>query len=381
MNICLLTSTFLPLIAGRELVVHNLATALSDMGHKVVVATAHRRHQPEDAGYRYHLVRFGFKGSYRLKLTLPLAVLAVAKLVRHFEVDVINVHGIYSPGTWAYYFRKIYDNPPIVGTPHGDEIQTSSSINWGVRLNSKADGIVRRNLKCFKYMTAVSDSIRSELIEILEKDENIRLVPNGVWTSAFKHQFDIQQVKEKYKIPNDSIVIISIGRNAPVKGFQFSLKAIANLLELGYNVSYVVVGRDMMSLAEMARSLRILNCLIMPGELDPKEVAKLLHVSDIYISSSFIESFGLSTLEAMSAGLPCIVTNVAGSKDLVSSEYGILVEPRNSEQMTNAIKFIIDNHDVRKRMGIKARLEAQKYDWPKVARMYSEVYREALDIS
>jgi glycosyltransferase involved in cell wall biosynthesis len=81
----------------------------------------------------------------------------------------------------------------------------------------------------------------------------------------------------------------------------------------------------------------------------------------------------------MSAGLPCIVTNVSGSRDLVSPEYGLIVEPADSIKLSSAIKYLIDNQAVRKRMGIKARVEARRYDWPEVARMYLEVYREALD--
>ena len=119
--------------------------------------------------------------------------------------------------------------------------------------------------------------------------------------------------------------------------------------------------------------------LITPGEVNARTVAEFFQISDIYVSPSIVESFGLTTLEAMSAGLPCIVTDVAGTRDLVSPEYGILVEPANSEKLADAIKSLIENPSLRKTIGNKARIEAKKYDWPKIAGMYINVYREALN--
>ncbi len=68
MNICLLTSTYLPLVGGLEIVVHNLASALSDLGHHVYVVTPRPYNRKFVDNYGYKIVRFGFKGYGRLKL-------------------------------------------------------------------------------------------------------------------------------------------------------------------------------------------------------------------------------------------------------------------------------------------------------------------------
>jgi glycosyltransferase involved in cell wall biosynthesis len=360
------------------MVVHNLANALINMGHLVYVVTPIRRNLHLDVDHKYRLISFGFKGYGRLKLDSALAILTLAYVARRFKIDVINVHNVCTPGSWAYYFRRLFKKTPVVGTPHGDDIQITPEIQDGVRLDPKLDEIVRRNLEDFTRITSISSSIRLDLQELVTDHGKIVDVPNGVWVKKFQTKIDKDETRKKYNIPLNSIVLISVGRNNPRKGFEYGLDAIARLRHEGVAFSYILVGRNMSSIIEKARILGISDCLITPGEVDAATVSEFLQISDIYVSPSIVESFGLTTLEAMSAGLPCVVTNVAGSRDLVSPELGVLVEPANSIDLANAIKFLISTPSECKKMGVKARIEALKYDWPKVAEKYVNVYKEAI---
>ena len=379
MNICLLTTTYLPLIGGLEMVVHNLANALINLGHNVFVVTPIQKNYYFNAKHNYRIIRFGFKGYGRLKLVSASAVLTLVYVVKRFNIDVINVHNVCTPGSWAYHLRRILKKTPVVGTPHGDDIQITPEIQDGVRLDPKSDKIVRRNLADFTRITSISRSIRLDIQELVADCGKIIDVPNGVWVKKFQTKLDKKETRKKYNIPVNSTVLISIGRNNPRKGFEFGLDAVARLRHEGVSFIYILVGRNMAPIIERANLQGIEECLITPGEVNTETVSELLQISDIYVSPSIVESFGLTTLEAMSAGLPCIVTNVAGSRDLVSRDYGLIVEPANSKKLSDAIKFLVDNHTVRMKMGVRASIEAQKYDWPKIAKMYLKVYREAID--
>ena len=378
MNICLLTSTYLPQTGGLEMVVHNLATALTNMGHNVYVVTPIYRGHNFDDNFNYRIIRFGFRGYGRLKLVFASVMLTLAYVVRRFKIDIIHVHNVSKPGSWAYHYGRLFRKIPVVGTPHGDDIQITPEIQDGIRLDPEWDRIVRRNLESFTCITSISSSIRKDLNEMFINNGKIVDVPNGVWVRNFQTKTDKTEIRRKYSIPLNSIALISVGRNHPRKGFEYGLDAAAKLRNEGTMFSYILVGRDMAPMIERARSLGVSDCLITPGEINAMAVSELLQVSDIYVSPSIVESFGLTTLEAMSAGLPCIVTDVAGSKDLISDEYGVLVEPANSDNLARAIKDLIENLSLRENMGNKARIEALKYDWPKVAGMYVNVYREAL---
>jgi glycosyltransferase involved in cell wall biosynthesis len=377
LNICLLTSTYLPLVGGLEIVVHNLATALTQMGHNVYVVTPYRRRRNYVGNHNYSIVRFGFRGSAILHLTLPLAVLTLARLVLRKHIEVINVHNVSTPGSWAYHFRRIFPKIPIVGTPHGDDIQITPEIQDGTRIDPVLDKKIRRNVNSFTRITSISRSIKQELDQIVCDHNKIVDVPNGVWVHKYQNKIDKEQTRKKYGIPLDSVAIISIGRNHPRKGFQYALDAMAKLKKEGHAFTYFLVGRGMEPLIHKAQLLGIADYLITPGEVGAENVSDLLQVSDIYLSPSIVESFGLATVEAMSAGLPCVVTDVAGSRDIVTTEYGIFVTPGNSEEIFHATKTLIASPGLRAAMGAKAAKAAQRYDWGVVAKAYIDVYRDA----
>ncbi len=379
MNICLLTSTFLPLTGGQEIVVHNLATALTNMGHNVyVVAPINRKHH-FGGNHNYRLIRFGFKGYGRLGLVSASAILTLAYVVKRFKIDVINFHNVSKPGSWAYYSKQLFKKLPFIGTPHGDDVQITPEICDGIRLNPEWDKIVKRNLNFCNRITSISSSIHKDLNTIVDNPGKIVDVPNGVWIKNFQTDIDKEEIRKKFAVPLNSPTLISIGRNHPRKGFENGLNVVTKLRKESVAVTYILVGRNMSPIIAKARSLGISDCLVTPGEVSAGTVSELLQISDIYLSPSIVESFGLTTLEAMSAGLPCVVTDVAGTRDLVSPDYGFLLEPANSNKLADATRYLIENPTLRDTMGKKARIEAKKYDWPKIAEMYVNVYNEALN--
>ena len=260
MNICLLTSTFLPLVGGREMVVHNLATALTNMGHNVYVVTPINRKRYSDRNPNYRIIRFGFRGYGRLGLASTSAILTLAYVVHRFKIDVINFHNVSYPGLWAYSSKRFFKKLPFIGTPHGDDVQITPEIGDGIRLNPEWDKIVRRNLMFCSRITSISPSIRKDLNEIVDDPGKIINVPNGVWVRKFHEKIDKTETRKKHGIPLNSIALISVGRNNPRKGFEFGLDAVARLLNGGVAVSYILVGRKMSSIIERARSLGISDC-------------------------------------------------------------------------------------------------------------------------
>jgi glycosyltransferase involved in cell wall biosynthesis len=381
MQICLLSSTFLPLVGGLEVVIDNLATALTELGHEVVLVTPYpkRRNLQIADNYPYKVYRFGFRGDGRLKLVPINAALTIAYVVKRYKIDVIHVHNVFTPGSWAYLYRKFNPSVPIIGTPHGDDAQITAEIGDGVRLDPRLDFIVRRNLNSFKRVTAISASFRKDLEELVDDKTRITDVPNGVWVKRYQESIDVMKVRKRFGIPNQSTVVISIGRNHPRKGFKFGLEAVALLKKKGLLVTYVVVGRNMEPIRAMARQLSIDRFLITPGQVGPEVVSELLKISDIYMSTSIVESFGLTTLEAMSAGLPCVVTDIPGSRDLVSPECGYLVRSGDPEKLFRALKDLIENPSKKLKMGKRAQIEASKYDWINVANQYLDVYQACLE--
>jgi glycosyltransferase involved in cell wall biosynthesis len=83
------------------------------------------------------------------------------------------------------------------------------------------------------------------------------------------------------------------------------------------------------------------------------------------------------TLEALASGLPAVVANATGSNALVENGVnGFLATPRNSPEFAEKVELLLDDHELRARMGAKARSRAEHYDWSRVLAQIVSYYEE-----
>lgn len=115
------------------------------------------------------------------------------------------------------------------------------------------------------------------------------------------------------------------------------------------------------------------------GWLDADGKNRLLQKSDVFVHPSIFESFGISILEAMNYGLPIITTDVGGITDLVSDgENGITVNPRNVDDISEAIEWMLAHPVERSEMGIKSAEHAHKFHASNVEKCFEKMYIELL---
>jgi len=89
-----------------------------------------------------------------------------------------------------------------------------------------------------------------------------------------------------------------------------------------------------------------------------------------------MESFGIVILEAMAAGLPIIVTDIAGSRDIVKNGVnGLIIPPSNPEVLAEKIIELLENDKLRDSISQNVKIESQKYEWEVIARKYVNVYQ------
>jgi len=90
---------------------------------------------------------------------------------------------------------------------------------------------------------------------------------------------------------------------------------------------------------------------------------------------SIHEGLGLVILEAMSVGLPVVATNVGGIPEVVKDGYnGLLFEPRNWKDLAEKITFLLNDDEMRERMGKNAKKSVHGMTWTKTAREYTRIY-------
>ncbi len=151
--------------------------------------------------------------------------------------------------------------------------------------------------------------------------------------------------------------LLFVGRCHVDKGIEYLLEAVALL---GDNVVLNIVGATdhdpnyYRKLTEIIQKRNIKEKVFFHGYVDDKNKLKQFHErADIFVLPSIIEGFGIVLLEAMSAGLPIVATNVGAIPELVKDGYnGILVPPRDMPSLAKAIDSLIRSPSMRRKYSI-----------------------------
>jgi glycosyltransferase involved in cell wall biosynthesis len=107
------------------------------------------------------------------------------------------------------------------------------------------------------------------------------------------------------------------------------------------------------------------------GHLNHEDLSILYASADVFFFPSVTETFGNVVLEAMASGLPAVIANGGGSKDfIVEGVNGYLCPPEDTEQYLIRIKSLLEDDDLRKKMGTNAQAYSQDFDWESLAQTY-----------
>jgi len=386
LNIAMVTSSFLPRIGGFEIVIHNVAEALTTLGHNVTVF-ARRIKGANSIGraHSYQIIRYGtvMEGGTKTGYNHIHLLIKLLGIRRKHGIDVIHCHTVSYSGCYVRFANKFL-NLPVVATPQGEDIQKLPDIKYGIRLKKGWEKKIIKNLNSFTLVTSISQSIDEDLKELLsprDYEEKVVSIPNGVSLDSFSICVNADEIRQKYDIPVDSKIIISVGRNHPKKGFKYVVEAMPSIVNSVPNAYYLIVGRDTEELGNLAANLGVERRLILVGQIsDREELIKLYKSADVYISPSLIEGFSLTNVEALASGLPLIVTDVPGNRDVHSKEHSLLMEPASPDSIAKSCIKILQNDSMRIEMAKSALVNAQKYDWTQIAKRYIDSYLKAIQM-
>jgi len=199
-------------------------------------------------------------------------------------------------------------------------------------------------------VVCVSKQVENYLKSIGVKEEKLELIYTGIDTEKF-----IPTIKKDYKkiwnVDNEVVIgIVAVLRGA--KRHKDLLYAIKDL----ENVKLVIVGDGPQreNIEKLIRELKISSKVIMMGHQE--NVPEILPNFDIFVLPSNIEALGTALLEAQSAGVPVVASNVGGIPECVKEgETGFLFEKENVEDLKNKLKILINNKELREKFSKNAR--------------------------
>lgn len=205
-----------------------------------------------------------------------------------------------------------------------------------------------------------------------EKFTNLKakVIPYGIDYKKFKRRNEKKKKINGIDLKN-KIVIIAVGRLSPQKGFDYLLKALSKVKEKEKDFVLLIIGdgEERKNLENLTKKLGLEKEVIFLGKIFHEKLPKYYHLADIFVLPSLYESFGIVFLEAMAAGLPIISTNTAAIPEVVKKNTGILVEPKNVEELARAILMLMKNRNKRIKMGKEGMKIAKKFDWSIISKL------------
>ncbi len=296
-------------------------------------------------------------------------------------------------------FRQI--NPDLIQgwLAHGNLIATLASAFlpyrlstlWNVRYTALPRGETKRSILFIIKLLSILSFLPQKIVfnSKAGADDHCRMgyrsdksciIPNGFDTKLFSpSEKNRSCVRSELNISEEAVLIGLIGRFDPLKDHSCFLKAGAMLLSRKRGIFFLLAGREVdwqnQQLKQLIEKLGMSKKVFLLGER--RDVHRITAALDIASCSSVAEGFPNVIGEAMSCGIPCVVTDVGDSAMLVG-DTGTVVPPSSHEALCEAwLKLIEMGSAERRILGEKARKRIEDhFSIQKVVKKYEHLYEE-----
>ncbi len=283
------------------------------------------------------------------------------------------IHGeshLFLPTVQALWKAKKLGIPCVV-TVHGVLAERGVYLKYAQQAFLRTIG-----LSVFRSANKVICLTKSDAAEVVK----IGCPKNKI--SVIQNAVDSEFFKPAYNKSDD--LIVWVGRFVEEKGVEYIIEVARRLSGSFPNVKFLLIGYGELKgkVIETSRGLGLLNkSVFIRGPLSRREIAEILGKATIFLFPSLKEGMPIALLEAMSCELPAVVFDVTGNRELITHEKnGLVVEPKNIEQLTNAVKILLNDKEFRIRLGQNSRkLAIENYGWDIVLRKLAIAYDDAIN--
>jgi phosphatidylinositol alpha-mannosyltransferase len=361
LRIAIVTEYYYPHLGGICEHVHFFAREARRQGHHVDIISS----RLPEAIPEPNVLRIGrsvpvyFNGSQaRISVGRSLRR-EMRQTLRDGNYDIVHVHSPLSPVLPVLAIEE--SEVPVVGTFH-----TYFDRSWNYRA-------FRRFFQGRLDMLSAAIAVSQSTIVALERyfDADWRIIPNGIDTELF-HPY----VPRPPELRPDVPAILFLGRFDPRNGLSTLIEAFKRVKGRHRRAQLVVVGDG--PLRNHYRR--------MGRDRDITFVGAVLHGRPSYYAHSAIyacpttkASFGITLLESMACQTPIVCSDILGFRDVVKHGREALMVPRHDpEALANGLVRLLDDENLRLRLGATGRARAAEYDWRSVSAEVLAVYRDVL---
>lgn len=357
MKIVDINPLFYPFEGGIEHRMHDASKRLVEKGHDVTILTSRlpgtEEEELTESGYRIIRLKSKFINVYNPPF---ISSEGVFEALSSMDPDIVNYNYRWAPSynkaLKKYDGKKTFTYHNIWGEGAGLQ-RVGSQIN---------DYLFRSCLDTFDHIVAVSDFVRNDLIGRGYAPDMVTTIPGGL--SNYPDQLG----------KGEGDFILSLGRLVKIKGLNYLVDAME---DIDYKLIICGKGPEAKHLAKMVARKGLEDKIEIKGWVSNEEKAVLMSSCRMFVMPSLFEALGIAAIELMSEGRPIVCTNVGGLPETVG-EGGIVVPPKDSRAIAEAVNRLLADRELCDRLGKKAAEQAELYRWEKIITQIETLYSKVV---
>jgi len=277
------------------------------------------------------------------------ALLSLYWIIRKNRYDVVHAHSAIA-GLVGRLAAKLAGVPVIIYTPHGLPFNDyiSSRRRWLYVMLERFAGYFTHAL------IASSETERQQAIQAgIIGPKRISVINNCLDTDKLDvDKVDVLKKRKELGLRLADPVVGMVARLTPQKGPHYFIKAAAQVLKTEPKVQFILIGDGELrrKMENLIAHLHISDSLCLLGNRD--DCLEIVAPFDLFVLSSLWEGMPYAPLEAMLLRKPIIATDIVGSRDIIQNDsLGVLVPPKNSAALSEAILRLLRNKERAQQMG------------------------------
>jgi len=296
----------------------------------------------------------------------------VKRIFREFNYDIIHAHVALPDGLAGVLLKREFQKHLVV-TVHGKD---TANAQWStIHRSSHCKEAIFKTFNSSSKIVGVSQYVKRSILENFPTIDHYKIVVIHGGVDQYN------QFKKENQNTNSKI-ILSVGPLIPLKGHRFTIEAMEKIVKIFPNCGLVIVGEgeEKNNLIIQVEKARLQHFIDFYDILPHDQLLRLMASSIIFVLPSWAEGLGMVYLEAMALGIPVIGCKGQGIEDIIShGETGLLVKPKDSEELSNLILMLLKDEGLRVRIGQAGQQTVLKnYRWEDNATKHIQLYHSLI---
>lgn len=242
--------------------------------------------------------------------------------------------------------------------------------------------LYKRTLESADKILTISESTKKDILEIFPNIKKEKIIVTYLAAeNKFKEKLSkskLESCKKKYSLPEK--FFLYVGTIEPRKNLVGLIEAFSEIKnDEGYKL--VIVGKKgwkFKQIYEKINEKKLSSKIIFTGYVPDEDLPKIYNLAKFFTYVSLYEGFGIPILESMSAGCPVITSNISSMPE-VAGDAAIIVDPYDKKSISNAIKSLIKEPKLRKKLSMKSKKHSKRFSWKYTQREIYKVYENLIN--